>query len=243
VFTVELLIHGSLCDFLPAGAPECRRVRTTARSVKDLAEAQGVPHPEIGRLTVNDRDVGFDHPVAAGERVAVFPFAGPVDVTAVAVLGRAPLPALRFVADVHLGRLVRHLRLLGLDCRYAPPWADAALAEVSARERRIMLTRDRGLLKRSCIEYGIYLRSDQPLAQAREVMGRVDVKRYLAPFTRCSRCNGPLAPVAKATVAARLPEGTRRSYDAFYECQSCRQLYWAGAHFGRLQGLLEELLS
>ena len=107
---------------------------------------------------------------------------------------------------------------------------------------RSMLTRDRGLLKRRCIEYGIYLRSDQPLAQAREVMGRVDVTRHLAPFSRCSRCNGALAPVAKEAVAARLPEGTRRSYDAFYECQSCRQVYWAGAHFGRLARLVQELL-
>jgi len=241
-FTLELQIHGSLRDFLPAGGPGNRRVSVTTRSVKDLLEAQGVPHPEIGRLTVNEREVGFDHQVAAGERVAAFPFAAPVDLLAVSTLGRTPLPALKFVADVHLGRLVRYVRMLGLDCYYAPPWDDAALAEVSARDRRVMLTRDRGLLKRSCIEYGFYLRSDQPLAQARELLARVDVRRHLAPFSRCSLCNGRLAAVAKEAVADRLPEGTRRNYDEFYECQSCRQLYWAGAHFGRLTRVVKDLL-
>ena len=152
-------------------------------------------------------------------------------------------PALKFVADVHLGRLARYLRMLGLDCHYQPPWDDEVLAGISAREHRIMLTRDKGLLKRRCIEHGILIRSDEALAQAKEVLARLEAGPYIKPFSRCVSCNGPLEAVAKKDVLELLPPGTRRSYDRFYQCQTCDKVYWRGAHYDKLTQLLAEITA
>ncbi len=228
----------------PESAAEALRVTSSeSRSVKDLIEAQGVPHPEVARITVNGHDVDFNYLIADGDQIEVFPAAEALDLTRETQLGRAPLPALKFIADVHLGRLARYLRLLGLDCHYQPPWDDEALAGISAREHRIMLTRDKGLLKRRCIEHGILIRSDEALAQAKEVLARIKAGPCIKPFSRCVSCNGPLQVVAKKDVLELLPPGTRRSYDRFYQCQTCDKLYWRGAHYDKLTQLLAEITA
>src|SRR5919202_6492437 len=94
-----------------------------------------------------------------------------------------------------LGRLAGYLRMLGLDTLYERDAADDALAELSAREGRVLLTRDRGLLKRSLVVHGYYPRSDDPERQLAEVVARFDLGRAAAPFTRCMQCNGELEAV------------------------------------------------
>ncbi len=237
-----MTIHGDLVDFTDGAA--VRQVAAAGgRSVKDLIESVGVPHPEVMRITANDAEVGFDYPVTDGDRIAAFPGDDPVDVTRESRLGRPLLDEPRFLADVHLGRLVRYLRLLGLDCYYEEPWDDAILAETCARENRIMLTRDRGLLKRRCIDHGFFLRSDQPLEQAQEVLGRLDLARFIAPFSRCVACSRRLQAVRKEDIADRIPPGTRRNYERFYQCEGCGKVYWRGAHYGKLQEQLDELMK
>ena len=147
------------------------------------------------------------------------------------------LAAARFVLDVHLGTLARRLRLIGVDAAYANDADDDALIEQANAGRRVLLTQDRGLLRRRALWLGAYVRGARPDDQFRDVLDRF--RPPLAPWTRCPACNGPLAPVPKAAVAPALPPGTRRTYQTFSRCCSCGQVYWHGAHSKRLEQIID----
>ncbi|NEQ29688.1 MAG: Mut7-C ubiquitin/RNAse domain-containing protein [Leptolyngbya sp. SIO4C5] len=243
--SLSLRFYSSLNDFLP---PEKRQVRFSHRpkqssTVKDTIESLGVPHPEIDLILVNDRSVDFSYLVQAGDRISVFPRFQHLDISSVSRVQPAPLPEPRFVLDVHLGKLATYLRLLGFDIRYANHCDDATLAQIASDEQRILLTRDRGLLKRSLVTHGYCVRHDDPLEQVSEILSRFDLFDAIAPFERCLRCNGQLQPVEKAQVSDRLPPLTRQYYDEFYQCQSCQQVYWKGAHYAPLQQIVQQMTT
>lgn len=240
MFRVQMRFYEELNDFLAKD----RRRRDFAvtfaapRSVKDLIEAQGVPHTEVDLILANGEPVSFAYAVADGDRISVYPCFESFDVQSASRLGRPPLRQVRLVADVHLGRLVRWLRLLGLDCHYDPALDDAALAACSEREQRILLTRDRGLLKRRKVSHGICIRSDQAEEQVREVLDRLQAEGQLAPFSRCLACNGSLADVPAAAVAQALPPRVLATHREFKRCTLCGQVFWAGSHAARLERLV-----
>ncbi|XKE44355.1 Mut7-C ubiquitin/RNAse domain-containing protein [Halomonas organivorans] len=235
--------HDELNDFLP---PE-RRHRAFAyevdrrAAIKDVIEALGVPHPEVDVILVDGTCVGFDYHLRGGDAVHVYP-PGTVLPLATPRHLRPPLPRpRRFLLDVHLGRLARYLRLLGVDCRYRNQAADAELAARAETEGRILLTRDRNLLKRKRIALGRFVRADAPFDQLEEVARAFHLQAELAPFTRCTRCNGRLVPVHKADVDHRLEPLTRRYVDDFLQCDRCGQVYWHGSHVTRMEALVERL--
>jgi hypothetical protein len=164
-----------------------------------------------------------------------------LDVGSTARLRPVPLRDPRFVVDVNLGRLARLLRVLGFDVWWSSDADDATLADVSSGEKRILLTRDRGLLKRSAITHGLFVHSQHPEQQALEVIRRLDLGQRLAPFTRCVRCNGKLFAVSKNDVIDQLEPLTRQYYEEFSRCAECGRVYWAGSHHARLAGLVERL--
>ena len=204
------------------------RVRVACDGVSSLGhvvESLGVPLTEIGGLAVNGA------PVTPGYRLV-----GGDVAEASAVDRPQPLPAARFILDVHLWTLARRLRLVGVDTAYANDLDDDALIESANAERRVLLTQDRGLLRRHRLWFGAYVRGARPDDQLRDVLGRF--APALAPWTRCTACNGPLAPARKADVEALLPPGTRRTYQVFARCTGCGKVYWRGAHSGRLEDIV-----
>lgn len=203
-----------------------------ASSLGHVVESLGVPLTEVGRLTVDGREVRTAHVPVAGEDVRIHGVERPQ---------RVPGAPLRFLLDVHLGTLARRLRLLGVDAAYEnEDIGDAALAARSAAERRVMLSRDRGLLRRREIWAGAYVYSDRPERQLHDVLDRFAPP--LAPWTRCVACNGPLADADKDSVRDRLQHGTRTSYDVFAQCTRCHRVYWRGAHHARLEALVAQAL-
>jgi uncharacterized protein len=133
------------------------------------------------------------------------------------------------------------LRVLGFDVRWTSDADDRTLADISLSEQRILLTRDRGLLKRRAITHGLLVHSEQPEQQTLEVIRRLDLRQRLARLTRCVRCNGRLATVTKAEVIEHVEPLTRRYYGAFSRCAECGRIYWAGSHYARLINLVERL--
>lgn len=230
---VTFLVRGALNDFLPVGQRERPIERTVPRraSLKDAIEALGVPHVEVGRVVVDGVEVGLDEPVGEARSVEVFPLSGAAE------NGRP----IRFVLDGHLGRLARYLRILGVDAVYDPEADDAALAERAAAEDRILLTRDVGLLKRSRVTRGYWLRGDRPDGQLAEVVRRFDLLAVAKPFGRCLRCNAELEAAPKAEVVDRLPPRTRLEFDEFRRCPACGRIYWKGSHYDRMRRLLARL--
>lgn len=237
---VTVRVYGPLNDFLP---PQRRQVswwRLTDRhtSVKDLIESLGVPHPEIDLIVVNGTSVPFDYIVRTGDRIAVFPRFVAFDIGTLTRVRPQPLEPIRFVADVHLGKLARHLRLAGLDTAYRHDADDAALAATADRERRILLTRDQGLLKRRTVAHGYFIRETQPHRQFVEVLQRFGPLN-LQPFSRCLRCNDVLRGVPKSAIDAALLPRTRQHYDSFEICGGCGRVYWKGSHWKRLKQAID----
>lgn len=237
---VTVRAYGPLNDFLPAHRRQVARVCASDErdTVKDLLEGLGVPHPEIDLILVNGESVSFSHAVRHGDRVAVFPRFMSLDVGPLSRVRPEPLDEPRFVADVHLGRLARHLRLVGLDTAYATDADDATLADLSAREGRILLTRDRGLLKRRDVTHGYFIREIRPRRQLLEVLRRFG-PLDLWPLSRCARCNAALRDVTKADIDSALPPRTRVHYEQFAACTGCGRVYWKGAHWTRLKQVIE----
>lgn len=209
------------------GTPVAVAVDGTS-SLGHVVESLGMPLTEVGRLLVNGE------PAATGYRP------GNGDVVRVEAVRRPqPAPA-RFVLDVHLGTLARRLRLAGLDTAYASDAGDDALVGQANADGRVLLTQDRGLLRRRALWLGAYVRGARPDEQFRDVLDRF--RPPLAPWTRCPTCNGLLSPAAKQAVTPMLPPGTRRTYQAFSRCRDCGQVYWHGAHGKRLEQIIDSAI-
>lgn len=209
--------------------------------MKDLLEALGLPHPEIGLILVDGQPVDFDHPVAPGQRISVFPPFRNLELVGVPRL-RPQLPdRLSFVLDVHLGQLARYLRMLGFDAVYSVDEEDRALARRADVEDRVLLTRDRDLLKRKRVQFGHYVRSPDPRQQLLDLTRRYDLLSEIDPFTRCLSCNGLLRDAEPKQVEGRIPADARREYAEFQLCQRCGNVYWEGSHVAAMRSLIEEL--
>lgn len=210
-------------------------------SIKDTIEALGVPHPEVYTIIVNDIAVDFSYILQDGDRVTVYPISSNI---ASNIQLQPPLPEIvRFVLDVHLGKLASHLRMLGFDTLYRNDYEDAELAEISAAENRIVLTRDKGVLMRSLVTYGYYVRKTNPEQQVLEVLQHFDLLNSVKPFERCMRCNGKIKFIDKVAIADRIPARIRQEIDDFHCCTNCQQIYWRGSHFQRMERAIAKLLS
>ncbi len=242
-FKVRLRFHGDLNVFLGSkvGDAVIERPLAEKTSIKDVIESCGVPHPEVDLILVDDQPVGFGHTVAADAKVEVLPVENRDTNNTVKRLQTVGIR--KFVADGHLGSLTRNLRLLGFDVIYQRDADDRQLLEVMARENRALLTRDRRLLMHGIVQHGYYPRSQNADEQTIEVVRRFDLLKLIAPFTRCLRCNAPLEEVAKADVIDNLEPLTKIYYDQFRHCPDCKQIYWPGSHFPKLQKRIEEIRS
>ena len=189
---------------------------------------------------MNGRPVDFAHVIGHEAEVAVYP----VDWQRLTFFPENRLQTMqiqKFVADGHLGKLVRDLRLLGVDVVYDPSAEDRQLLELAKIDNRALLTRDRRLLMHAVVCHGYYLRSQNPVEQTSEVLKRFDLASSLAPFSRCLRCNGPLESVEKAKVIEQLEPLTKIYYEQFRRCTSCGQVYWPGSHFDKLRARVEKV--
>lgn len=204
----------------------------SGQTIKHLIESAGLPHTEVGEVRVNGLPVSLDDKAQEGDQVEVI----------AATAQNAPLSIdPRFILDTHLGRLAAYLRMLGFDARYQNFMDDEELANLSAQEERILLTRDRRLLMRKIVHFGYCLRSLDSRQQLSEVVKRFALDDKIQPFQRCLRCNTPLQPVTKAEVLPQLEPLTQKYYDEFHRCPACGQIYWKGSHYQHMQDLIKTI--
>jgi uncharacterized protein len=210
-------------------------------SIKDMIESLGIPHTEVWAITANGRPVDLTYLVKEGAQIEVYGFSSkiPLDWNI-----QPPLPGEPcFVLDIHLGQLAVYLRMLGFDLLYRNDYSDDELAQISSREQRVLLSRDRGLFKRSMVIYGYYVRNVKPRQQVIEVLKRFDLSNSLRPLRRCIRCNGELQPVAKEAISDRLEPLTRQYFHEFSICPDCGQIYWKGSHYHKMLDFIHNLLN
>lgn len=247
MFEVALTFHGGLSYFLRREHRTHGRMRRTLAektAVKDVIESCGVPHPEVDLIvTAGTEPIGFSWQVAGAAILDVYGVPTPTEIFPDATRLQGGAPA-RFVADGHLGKLVRNLRLLGFDTAYERDADDPRLLQIMAAEDRVLLTRDRPLLMHGIVRHGYCPRSDESEEQTRETLRRFGLHPTAsALFTRCLHCNGILQPTAKSDVLAELSDEplTLRYHDDFRRCSGCRRLYWPGTHTPKLVALAARL--
>jgi uncharacterized protein with PIN domain len=243
--TVHLRFHGQLNEHLahPLRQREFEHQLTGRASAKDVIESLGVPHTEIDVVLLNGRSVALNAVLEDGDRVAVYPQTSGLKVTPLLHLHPRPLRRKRFVLDGHLGKLARHLRLLGFDTLYDRDATDVALVRHAHDQRRILLTRDRGLLMRSAVTRGAYVYATDPGQQLEEVVERFDLRGAMHPFLRCMKCNGRLVRVSKRSLNGHLDEELLARHSEFRRCRGRGQVYWPGTHHARLQRLVEKVMA
>ena len=225
--------HGVLQDFLARRhrGVAFRYACARAASLKNAIEALGVPHTEVGRITVNGVPATLQRTVREGDAIEAYPVEKE--------MGTVPL----FLADAHLGGLARFLRMLGFDTLHEHAFADRDIRRLAAVERRIVLSRDRELLKCREIARGCYVHALKAEAQLREVAERYGLAACARPFTRCLRCNLELRRVDKAAIEDALPPKVRAAQERFVRCDGCGRIYWPGSHYARMRAALGELLG
>lgn len=228
--------HSELASFLPRERREtafdydCARAATLKQAIESL----GVPHTEVGVVNVNGRPATLARTVRDGDAVEVFPHAP----------GAAPFEEpLAFIADAHLGGLARMLRMLGFDTVYDNGLDDPEIAARSGPERRVVLTRDRELLKCRDVLRGAFVHALKPEAQLREMATRYALARHMKPFSLCLHCNLPLVSADAARVAECVPERIRTHYSVFTQCVGCRRVFWEGSHWERMREVLAGALA
>ena len=228
--------YAELNDFLPESRRQVRfdHSFTGTPAVRDAIQALGVPHTAIDLVVVDGRSVDFSHRLRGGERVAVYPVFERLDISPVVRLRPAPLRRTRFVLGASLGKLARYLRMLGFDTTWERDLDDEEIVEIALDERRIILTRDVGILKQGRVTHGYWLRNTRPERQLPEVVRALQLERQARPFTRCLDCNGLLEPAAREAIADRVEKAILARFDRFWHCLDCGKAYWRGSHYRRM---------
>ncbi len=240
---VYIRFYEELNDFLPEEKRKTRFVHNyiDRTSVKDLIESLGVPHTEVDLILVNGKSVGFDYLINDGDYISVYPVFESLDISDVQHLRPKPLRTPKFIADVHLGRLARYMRMTGLDVLYDNSYDDEQIVKISLKERRAILTKDRGILKRSEVTHGYFVRSTKVKEQLKEVIKRFDLKNEIKEFTRCIECNTKLKRINKSKIINELPPKVAEWHNEFYRCPGCDKIYWKGSHYKRMLSVIKEL--
>jgi uncharacterized protein with PIN domain len=208
-------------------------------TVKHAIESIGVPHPEVGRILAGGESVGFSHLLKNGDLVDVYPVCG-YRLQRDSPLRRGYRGRPKFILDVHLGTLARRLRLLGFDSLYSNRFHDREIVGIASKEKRIILTRDIGMLMRSRVVYGSWIRSQDPEKQTAEVVDHFALRRWIAPFHRCTVCNGRIERINRESVRDMVKPEIWEFQREFYRCDTCDRIYWKGTHFERMEHVVGE---
>lgn len=238
-------LYAELNDRLPAAQRQhdLEILLPAPLDIRALLTKLGLSPDAVELVLVNGASSSLDHPVRDGDRVSLYPTFEAFDVTPLLQLRHAALRRIAFVADAHLGRLARYLRLLGFDTLFENDPGDEALARISAEEGRVLLSRDRGLLRRPAVTHGVWVPTVRPREQLRYVLERLDLFRLLRPFTRCTVCNGSLTVADKRTLSDEVPSRVRVVFEDFWRCSDCGRIYWEGSHYERLSHLVDQMTA
>lgn len=236
--------YAELNDFLP---PNWRQKDITYQfwgnpAVKDAIEALGVPHPEIDLILANNKSVDFRYKLKDKDRIAVYPVFELLDIRPLLRLRPTPLRQLKFIVDVNLGKLARYLRLLGFDTLFSTNYKDIEIIRIAEKEKRLILTRDKELLKNHRVLRGYWVRATEPNEQVKEILKKFDLSKEIKPFSRCTICNHELIKIPKSEILDQIPPRTKQHFNEFYHCEKCGRIYWPGSHYQRMRKMIDRWL-
>lgn len=212
------------------------------QTIKDRIESIGIPHPEVALILKNGSAVNFSYLVQPGDFFAVYPYFYNFELTAENMLLKEYPGKPSFILDVHLGRLARYLRRFNFDTAYRNDYGDQEIADQAEKEKRIILSRDLGLLMRKKVKWAKFIWNDDPKKQLKEVFERFNLAEYYeGEESRCVNCNSKLIEVDKEEIIDRLEPKTKKYYEDFRYCPQCDKIYWRGSHYRKTEELLSKL--
>ena len=148
----------------------------------------------------------------------------------------------RFGCDLMLGGLARWMRFAGFDVLYERTWPSTTMLARARADGRWFLTRNRVLVARAGPR-ALWLHTSTTELQVAELRQRLLLPRSLAPFSRCSRCNGRVLEVTRELVRDRVPPFVAMHAERFYRCSACQHIYWPGTHCERISRRVEQLFG
>lgn len=245
--TILLRFYEELNDFLPQ---DKRKVRFAYHfsdnpTIKDIIESMGVPPSEIDLILVNGQSVNFSYTPKNDDKVSIYPVFESFDISRICRLRAQPLRETKFILDAHLGKLAKYLRLLGFDALYQDTGShDFSPSPIDQREKqskRIILTRDKNVLKKKIITHGYLIKAVDPKKQVEEVMSRFDLFSKIKPFSICLKCNVKIVPIEKNKIANKLPSIISRHFNEFSLCPTCKRIYWQGIHYQNMLAFVRQI--
>lgn len=242
---VYFRFYEELNDFLPE---DKKRIRFLHKyygkpTLKDTIESLGIPHTEIDLIIVNGKSKRFYYHLKNGDDIAVYPMFESFDITPLIKLRPKPLRNIKFILDIQLGKLAQNLRLLGFNSFYNNTISNKIIIENSIKDKRIILTKDIGLLKRKAVTHGYWVRNTNPDRQIIEIINRFDLKNLINSFTRCLHCNGELVIQDKNQIKNQVLPKTIKYYNKFFKCDGCSKIYWQGSHYNKMVQKIEMWLK
>ena len=237
--------YEELNDFLPIDKKKVAFVYLFAGtpSIKDVIEAIGVPHVEVDLILVNSQPVDFKYILKDNDFVSVYPVFETFNISRVTPLREKPLREIKFILDVHLGKLAKYLRMLGFDTMYQNDYDDKIIIRISIMEHRIILTRNISLLKVKSVTHGYFIRDQKSEGQLTGVLKHFDLYRDMDPFSRCIKCNGKLERIEKKEITRQLEPLTRQYFNKFFRCTKCQAIYWEGSHYDHMKSFINKIMN
>lgn len=150
--------------------------------------------------------------------------------------------SLKFIADCHLGKLAKYMRLMGIDTLFFQHIEDDDLIKIANNEDRIILTRDRSLSMRKNAP-AFFLEPTETKSQLKKVIEHYKIKEHPAPFSRCIVCNTPLQVIEKEKIIEKLPKKVIKFFNYFEYCPNCDRIYWQGDHYRHMVEFLDQVFN
>ncbi|MCD4724670.1 MAG: Mut7-C ubiquitin/RNAse domain-containing protein [Bacteroidales bacterium] len=236
--------YAELNDFLPPRRKQKAFLQSfkTPITVRETIESLGIPLSEVDMILVNETSVDLEHKLKESDYISVFPVFESMDVSATTKVRKTALRTTLFVLDAHLGKLAKYLRMLGFDTLYRSDIDDNEIISVARKEKRIILTRDKPLLKSKEVSHGYFVRSIEKHEQLIEVIKKFDLYSQFKSFTRCMMCNTILINADKDEIQNKVDKDIFRRFNEFFYCKHCDKVFWKGSHFMRMEAYIRELV-
>lgn len=238
---VHFRFYEELNDFLPVENRKIWFVENieTGTTIRTILQKLGVPIKEVDLILVNQQSQGLDYQLHNDDRVSVYPMFELFDISSVSKVHDKPLRNLKFIGDVHLGRLCKYLRMLGFDTLYFKNYSVDQLIDLSRQGRRILLSKDQKLAKHPKVNHWYWIRSSDPLEQIRDLYEKLDLASNIEPLIRCIKCNNEIISVPKKEILGKLQPRTAKYYQEFFQCPDCERIYWKGSHYEHMMEFIE----
>lgn len=140
---------------------------------------------------------------------------------------------MKYLCDQMLGTLAKWLRIYGFDTFYANSEInDSQLIDISKKQKRILITRDKNLLQMARKEKLKFIEIDTTdiNKQINKVINKLKIKQS-SILSRCILCNTKIEEIKKDKIKNKVPKRVFEKNEKFWFCPKCKKIYWKGSHY------------